>query len=300
MKKQIATLFFIMILCLPAVLYAETLPSIVPASWLNENLKNPALVILDIRRVEHYKEGHVPGALSLTYAAWRTMEKNLDCELPHKDDLSDTICSSGIQADAHVVIVGNTDTELQLMNATRVAWTLKYAGVKHPAILDGGFKKWVSSKYPVSEDWVRRPKTDHKCTWNENVLATKKYIESHLGKVTIVDTRSESLYRGEKSDPMLKRKGHIRGAVNLPYSLVFTKDGTFEDTAKLKALASKAVGDVKDKGIVLLCCNGQFASSWWFALSEVLRYRDVKIYDGSMEEWCRDPEAPLVESTGDR
>jgi thiosulfate/3-mercaptopyruvate sulfurtransferase len=63
-------------------------------------------------------------------------------------------------------------------------------------------------------------------------------------------------------------------------------------------LASKGVGDAKDKEIVLLCCNGQFASSWWFALSEVLGYRDVKIYDGSMEEWCRDPEAPLVESTG--
>jgi thiosulfate/3-mercaptopyruvate sulfurtransferase len=150
--------------------------------------------------------------ISLTYASWRTMEKNLDCELPHKDELSDTICSSGIHAGAHVVIVGNTDTELQLMNATRVAWTLKYAGVKHPAILDGGFKKWVSSNYPVSKDWVKLPKTDQKCIWNENVLATKKYIESHLGKVTIVDTRSESLYRGEKVRPHVEKKRAYSGS----------------------------------------------------------------------------------------
>jgi 3-mercaptopyruvate sulfurtransferase SseA len=32
----------------------------------------------------------------------------------------------------------------------------------------------------------------------------------------------------------------------------------------------------------------------------MLCYRDVKIYDGSMEEWCRDEKAPLVESTGDK
>jgi 3-mercaptopyruvate sulfurtransferase SseA len=46
---------------------------------------------------------------------------------------------------------------------------------------------------------------------------------------------------------------------------------------------------------ILLCCNGQFASSWWFALSEMLGYGNTKIYDGSMEEWCGDKDAPLVE-----
>ena len=89
------------------------------------------------------------------------------------------------------------------------------------------------------------------------------------------------------------KEGHIPGAVNLPYFLVFKKDGTFEDTKKLKFLATRAVGDAKDKEIIVLCCNGQFASSWWFALSEMLGYRDVKIYDSSMEEWCGDKDMPL-------
>jgi thiosulfate/3-mercaptopyruvate sulfurtransferase len=298
MKKQIVLVLFLAILCSPGILYSETLPSLVSASWLNENLKNPSLLVLDIRKIEDYREGHIPGALSLTYAAWRTMGETLDCQLPHRDELSDTICSSGISADTHVVIVGNTDTFRQLVNATRVAWTLKYAGVKRPAILDGGYKKWLEKNYPVTKDWVKRPKSNYKCKWNENVLATKGYITSHFKELAIIDTRTEQLYKGEVSDPMLKRKGHIPGAINLPFSLVFHKDGTFTNADVLKYIALHSVGDDLDKRVVVLCCTGQFASSWWFALSEMLGYKDVRIYDGSMEEWCRDETAPLVESTG--
>jgi thiosulfate/3-mercaptopyruvate sulfurtransferase len=295
MKKYLfCFIIFITVFTAPGTANAnDNVCPLLSPDWLQKNLDNPSVVILDIRKVEDYKEGHIPGALSLTYAAWRTMDSNLGCQLPHKDELSDTICSSGINADTHVVIVGNTDTEQQLMNATRVAWTLKYAGVKHPSILDGGFKKWVSSKYPASTNWVKRPKSNYKCKFNENIVTTKRYVKSHLKEAAIVDVRSERLYKGEIADPMLQRKGHIPGAVNLPYFLVFKKDGTFEDTKKLKLLASKAVGDVKDKEIIVLCCNGQFASSWWFALSEMLGYIDVKIYDGSMEEWCGDKDMPL-------
>lgn len=267
---------------------------IVSADWLYKNLGNPSVFVLDIRNVEDYKNGHIPGALSLTYAAWRTTENNLGCQLPHKEELTDTICSSGIKADTHVVIVCSMDTERQRINATRVAWTLKYAGVKQPSILDGGFKKWAGRNYPVSTDWVKRQKSNYKCKFNENVVTTKKYLFSHLKDVAIIDARSERLYKGLISDPMLKRKGHIPGAVNLPYTLVFKKDGTFEDREKLESIASKAIGKAKDKEIVALCCTGQFASAWWFVLSEVLRYTDVKIYDGSMEEWCGDANAPLV------
>lgn len=297
MKKHLFCFLAIAFLSTASVAYCLDNPNepVVSAEWLYHNLDNPAVFVLDIRKVEDYREGHIPKAVSLTYAAWRTMENNLDCQLPHKDELADTICSSGIHADTYVVIVGNSDTEKQRINTTRVAWTLKYAGVKRPAILDGGHKAWISKNYPLSTEWVKRPKSNYKCKWNENVVAKKDYVKHHLNNASIVDVRPEKLFRGEISDPMLKRKGHIPGAVNLPYYLVFKKDGTFEEIKKLKFLASTYAGDEKNKEIVVLCCNGQFASSWWFALSEMLGYVNTKIYDGSMEEWCGDKDAPLVQ-----
>ncbi|HQP51062.1 MAG TPA: rhodanese-like domain-containing protein [Syntrophorhabdaceae bacterium] len=300
MKKMFFCFFvFSMILISSEIVLAEnTNLSIVSAEWLYKNLQNESVFVLDIRKVEDYKEGHIPGALSLTYAAWRTTDNNLSCQLPHKDELTDTVCYSGMRADTHVIIVGNTDTYQQRINATRVAWTLKYAGIKRPSILDGGFKKWARYNYPISTEWVKRQRSKYRCQFNENVVTSKRVLESHLKDVAIIDVRPERLYKGLIEDPMLKRKGHIPGAINLPYTLVFKQDGTFEDREKLESIATKALGNSKDREIVALCCTGQFASSWWFVLSEVLGYKNAKIYDGSMEEWCGDKNAPLVDETG--
>jgi len=146
MKRHLLLALSLIMFCSPGILYSEALPALVSASWLNDNLKSPNLLVLDIRKIEDYREGHIPGVM------------------------------------------------------------------------------------------------------------------------------------------------------NLPFSLVFHKDGSLTNPDALRHIAQHSVGDDLDKRIVVLCCNGQFASSWWFAFSEMLGYRDVRIYDGSMEEWCKDGDTPLVES----
>jgi len=32
---------------------------------------------------------------------------------------------------------------------------------------------------------------------------------------------------------------------------------------------------------------GGYASSWWFVLTQALGYQNVKIYDGSAQEWAK-------------
>jgi thiosulfate/3-mercaptopyruvate sulfurtransferase len=294
-------IIFIIAFTVPVAAHTNnTIDPLVSIDWLQKNIDNPSVVILDIRKVEEYKEGHIPGSVSLTYTAWRTMEKNLDCQLPPKDDLNDTLCSAGLHKYAAVVIVGKKDTDKDRVNMTRVAWTLKYAGIKRLAILDGGYNNWLTAKLPVSTGWQKTEKSRQKCRWNEGIIATKEQVLKGMNKATIIDTRLAQFFSGKETQPTVKRKGHIPGALNLPYSLVFKKDGEFEDKAALQAHAYRAIGDNKDREVIVLCCNGQFASSWWFVLSEMLGYKKVAIYDGSMEEWCRDEKAPLIESTEDK
>ena len=59
-------------------------------------------------------------------------------------------------------------------------------------------------------------------------------------------------------------------------------------------MASAVIGEDASEEIIAYCGVGGYASSLWFVLHEVLGYTDVKIYDGSMQEWTADPEAPLV------
>ena len=163
------------------------------------------------------------------------MEKNLDCQLPFWDDLEDTVCSLGLDEGSHVIIVGKSSADEDLVNTTRVAWTLKYAGVKNLSILDGGYDKWLVGNNPVSIQTKRPSKGSFKCHPDDSILATKTNVDcSCTGKAAIVDTRPSTQYTGETVCVMVKKKGHIPGAMNLPYSLVFTKQGGFEKKERLQ------------------------------------------------------------------
>jgi len=214
--------------------------------------------------------------------------------------LNDTLCSIGLQKFATIVIVGKTDTDRDRVQSTRVAWTLKYAGNKRPTILNGGYNSWITAKLPISAGWETKAKDRQKCNWNESVIATREQVMKAITKSAIVDTRPARVFSGQETQQSVKRRGHIPGAVNLPYSLVFKEDGSFEDKSVLQAHARRVIGEDKEREIIVLCCDGQYASSWWFVLSEMLGYKKVAIYDGSMEEWCRDEASPLVDPDGEK
>ena len=47
----------------------------------------------------------------------------------------------------------------------------------------------------------------------------------------------------------------------------------------------EVVGKAKGKEIIVYCGVGGYASTAYFVLSEVLRYNNVRLYDGSAQEW---------------
>lgn len=284
-------------LAVSSALQARDMPSVVSADWLEKNLTNSNIRVIDIRKVEEYKEGHVPGSVGVFYNTWAIKGNNLDNELPEDDDLTDIIGSSGISADSWVVIVGKTDTTTDQVNMTRVAWTLKYAGIENVAVLDGGYNKWMADKKGVSTDQTRPKAVEFKPKWNKQVYAGKDHVLSAMGKSVIVDTRMPDYFFGVSKLDFVARAGHIQGAVNLPAPWIFTKDGTFKDKADLEAMAAGVIGTDKSKETIVYCDTGRLASGWWWVLGELLGYGNVKSYDGSSQEWAKDSNTPMVKYT---
>ena len=91
----------------------------------------------------------------------------------------------------------------------------------------------------------------------------------------------------------MAKPGHIKGAINLPSIQMFTEKGAFKALKELAAMAIPVVGSDKDKEIIVYCDSGRVASAWWFILHEALGYKNVKIYDGSAQDWTRDPAGPV-------
>lgn len=92
----------VVILLLPLTALARGIDPIVSTDWLQQNLKNAEIVIVDVRKVEEYKAGHIPGAVNVFYGSWAIKKGALLNELPPLDDLADVIGSAGIDKDSLV------------------------------------------------------------------------------------------------------------------------------------------------------------------------------------------------------
>lgn len=266
---------------------------IVSTNWLEANAGLKNLVILDVRSSANYIAGHIPNSISAPFemptSTWIIMKDELLLELPEKQDIFNSLGTLGITKKSIVVIVtaapGPSEPPYSLAGATRVADTLIYAGVKNVAILDGGYTKWVSEGKQVTTEVPVVNETVYISNVKKNMFVPIEYVEKKMGKSIIIDTRDANVYSGEVIEPYADKAGHIPTAKSLPTPLMWNQDGTYKSIDELQEMAA-SVAD-KDDNIIVYCGVGGYASSWWYVLTQVLGYRNVKFYDGSAQEWVR-------------
>jgi len=288
---------------------ARRIDPIVSTDWLSARIGK--VVILDIRSPADYAAGHISGSVNEPFVTafdptcrgpssnWIVGSK--DClwlQLPEKEDLFKTVGDLGITKDSLVVIVTapnpNEPPYFGLANATRVADTLIYAGIKNVAILDGGYPKWVAERKPTSKDVPKVTPITYNNKVNKEMFVDIDYVRRHTGKTIIIDARDAEVYFGGAIEPFAPKEGHIPTARSLPAPCMWqelkTEDKThtyyvYKEKGILKAMASGVIGGDVNKEIIVYCGVGGYASSWWFVLTQVLGYKNAKIYDGSAQEW---------------
>ena len=292
-KGRFIFAFLAAVLLLSPVAFAGNVDPFVTPAWLEKNLTSPSVIVVDIRKVEEYRDGHIPNAVNIFYNSWAVGKDGLGNEIPVEDDLRDLLSGIGIGKDSTVVVVGKAEALVDRVNMTRVAWTLKFAGVENVAVLNGGYDCWVAEKKEISKVANRGKKVPYEGQFNKSIWADKAYVMGKLGKAVIVDSREVPFYKGEKKLDFVAKPGHIKGAVHLPTLQVFTKEGAFKSREELAAMATPVVGSDKGKEIIVYCDSGRVATAWWFILREVLGYKDVKNYDGSAQGWTMEPAGPV-------
>src|SRR5581483_5310520 len=165
-------------------------------------------------------------------------------------------------------------------------------GHKDLKLMDGGRKKWVDEKRPLTKDAPQRQKATYKAQAPNAALRAKRdtVLESlNNSKRALVDVRSPAEYNGEIMAPpglpeTAQRMGHIPGAANVPWSQAVAEDGTFKPVEELEKLYG-GKGVTKDKEVIAYCRIGERSSHTWFALKHLLGYPDVRNYDGSWTEY---------------
>jgi thiosulfate/3-mercaptopyruvate sulfurtransferase len=272
---------------------ARSTPPIVTTDWLAKHVKDPGLVIVDIRSDKEYLAGHVPNAVHVPMPFWIVERNGLLLEVPGDAALFQTLGSAGINQNSKVVVVNRADHPYPLADTARVADMLIYAGVPNASVLSGGYDKWAKEKKAISKEPSKPTPVTYKGQTNKNMFVSKKDVQEKMGKCTLVDARTPDVYFGVVKEPFCARPGHISGATCWPVPWMWTDDGTYKDIEAVKATVVGVMGADPSKEIILYCGVGGYAAAAWFVLHDVLGYSNVKMYDGSAQEWTADPKAPV-------
>jgi thiosulfate/3-mercaptopyruvate sulfurtransferase len=281
---------------------SRSIDPIVSGEWLEARLPDGGLKVLDIRWEEEYQAGHIPGAISVPFAvvsAWADSDDELILELPSREDLLKLAKDCGLTAESQVVIVGRVEPPpappYPLADAVRAAATLIYIGVENVAVLAGGHAKWAEEGRATTAEVPRIEPVEYRSAFKDGMFVSTDYVKDHIGKSVLVDGRDPDQYFGVSIDPFADMRGHIPTARSLPTVWVWEADGTYRPVDLIRSMVAGVIGEDKGQEVITYCGVGGYASTWWFLLTQLFGYRNVKIYDGSMEAWVKDN--PIVAYT---
>lgn len=246
---------------------------ILPQAEFEQAAKAQGAKIIDARAPAEYAKGHIPGAINLPWVKLNVGEEDgIRNELSSDAELAKQFGLAGLSYDDTILIYDATTL------AGRAYIAFDYAGFKKVRVLDGGISSWTGAL--TKEATVAKPATFALTQKRENRVQ-KDYVAKQVGSsdVVIVDGRLSQAFED----------GHIPTAKVFPANEYVGK-GTFRRDRKdlLKDLAGKGI--TPDKQVVSYCGSGMAAANAFLVLKD-LGFDKLVLYDGSWDEWSRDPKA---------
>jgi thiosulfate/3-mercaptopyruvate sulfurtransferase len=260
----------------------------------------PQVRVVDIREDDGgsstFAAGHIPGALWAPYSSWRGPADNPG-QLLAVADYTALLRRLGIGSRTRVVLVADGDSPSDFGAPARVYWTLKWLGVSHLAILNGGMLAWTQAGLGVTRKAAQVPPSAFVPHLDLSILASRKQVVQAVHDprgVLLLDARPAAFYLGKAKAPAALQPGTLPGALNFDNARWFPRgSGELPHMAVLKRIAAGLPQPEGVEPVISFCNTGHWAATNWFILSQLLHVPNVRLYPGSMVDWSRADE-PMV------
>ena len=237
---------------------------IIDHELLREGIKQNNIRIIDVRREDDYKAGHIKNSVNLPLAKLLNDDS--------VENIAKIAGELGISDDTPVVIYDDTFGAL----SSRVVWALQYIGHSDVKLLSVTFSQWKELGLDVTTEVPEIEKSTHSIKVQSDIMATADYLEKVKDKknVVIIDNRERLNFLEQ----------HIPGAVNIPYRTL-ASDGKIIRTKESMRNLLKNRGISEDAEIITYCGSvGTLSGLAYYALKSI-GIPNVKLYVHSFKEW---------------
>ncbi len=267
--------------------------SLATPTWLKEHGNDKGLVVVDVRPDKNFDGKLIPGAVRLP---WTTFQENRAAEVlagmfVGPDRAQAILGAHGITRTDTVVLYDSVASEGGA-TASYVFWVLDVLGHTNVKLLAGGIDGWIAAGGATSDT----PRTPEPLLYQAPTAELRldrwvdgEYIYPRLGDVQyqILDVRSVEEYLGQKANKGLDggalKLGHIPTAVNVDYRLARV-DETGKALKSYPQLREVFRGLDPTRPVIIYCHSGRRGSFSYYVL-RLMGFTDVRLYDGSMNEW---------------
>jgi thiosulfate/3-mercaptopyruvate sulfurtransferase len=291
MKKLLVTLV------LSIYAFALDIPSnhLIDTQWLEKNINNDNLVIIDTRKKEDYLKGHLKGAINYPKSSWfKGKVGNIPKIYNTPEQFQEMFSKAGVTEDSIVVFYSAGKDNKDFADAASGFYTAWIYGFKNSVLLNGGYSKWIEENKETTIEIAVITQSEFEVdSFNPNEIASLSDVlnAQYNEEIQIADSRVSKFYTGEVGRKDLARKGRIPTAKLTPMIRYTKKVGNhFEIISKeeaSKTLNNNDYGLELDKGAIFYCNTGHKARGLWFVSKFIVGMEDVKVYEASMVEYTR-------------
>ncbi|MBN1650708.1 MAG: sulfurtransferase [Bacteroidales bacterium] len=280
-NKQIYALILAFLFVIPT-LFAQGL---FDAKNYTNASKDDNVKVISVQSDKNYKVSHLRNAIHVDLHKLYK-EGKPEGVLKPANEVAALLGENGIANTNEIIIYDDGDNKA----AGRMYWILKYMGVADVKILQKDMKAWRAARIPLTPAPTKITAATFVAKPNNDIFVDTQWIKANLKNngVTFVDVRAPKEYTGADG----KSPGHIPGAINLEWSTMNGAESVLRSNVEIASLL-KSANINPDKTIVLYCATSVRAGLPFFVLNALLKYPDVRVYDGAMNTWSMDASNPV-------
>lgn len=261
---------------------------LVSVNWLNSNLSEPNLIILDatIPKVTggdvSKSEEQIPTSRFFDLKTkFSDVSAPFPTTFPSEEQFTKSTQELGINNDSAIVIYDDQG----IYSSPRAWWLFKAFGHDNVAVLDGGYPAWKKANFKVENKHNYKGKNgDFEAKYRPNLMKFFQDVkkESLDKNHLIIDARSEARFKCLEPEPRAGlRMGTIPNSVNIPFEDLLTGQ-QFKSEKELKQVFQKFA---KEGDNLTFSCGSGITACVLALGAELSGFKNLSVYDGSWTEW---------------